>query len=120
MKYKRNGFTYIECIVSLSIIFIGVSLINVSLYSNYNLTNNNVIYKKMVNEAKSIIEEKKYEIVTSKAEDVLDSYEVKESEEYKIFTKIEKDKKYYQCYKIDVRVTSENKNIEMVSYVTQQ
>lgn len=120
MKYKKDGFTYVECVVSLSIMIIIASLMYTSLYGSINITNNNVINKKMVNDAKSTLEDKKYEISNGNLEILQDYYQVEEKDGYTISTKVEKIKNYYQCYKIDVKIVSEIKNIYLSSYVTQQ
>ncbi|MEF9991129.1 MAG: hypothetical protein RRZ84_00135 [Romboutsia sp.] len=117
MKYKNNGFTYVECIVSLSIIFISASLIYTSIYSNYNNTVKNEDYNKMVNEAKIILETKKHEIKSGN-ESFVNNYTIEEGSGYKIYTKIEEEKEYYNCYKINVNIVDENNNLEFMSYVT--
>lgn len=120
MKNKINGFTYIECIVSLSIMFTAVSLIYVSLYGSFNLTNKNLNYSDMLNTAKSVLDDTKYVVSNSSEEIVYDYYDTIEKEGYTVHTKLEKVRNYYNCYKIDISVNGKNANIELSSYVTKK
>ena len=56
MKNKNDGFTSIECVVSLSIICILVYMVSVSLYNNYFVLNNNISKIEMTNIAKSTLD----------------------------------------------------------------
>lgn len=119
MKNKSKGFTYIECIVSLSIIVSSVSLIYTSLYGSYNITNKNLEYNKMLNEAKGILEDTKNIVLSDKEDVIPDFYKVLEKEDYTIQTKLEKVNNYYRCYKVGIKVSSESADIELSSFVTQ-
>lgn len=120
MKNKIKGFTYIECIVSLSIMIIAVSLIYTSLYGSFNLTNKNSNYNEMLNIAKSTLEDAKYTVYNTDEEIISNYYDIVEKNGYAVHTKLEKIRNYYQCYKIDVCVNNKNANVELSSYVTQQ
>lgn len=119
MKNKYKGFTYIECIVSLSIIISAVSLIYTSLYGSYNITNKNSEYNTMLNEAKTILEDTKNIVMNNKEEVIPDFYEVLKKEKFTIQTKLEKVNDYYRCYKVDIKASSDRTNIELCSFVTQ-
>ena len=56
MKNKSDGFTSIECVVSLSIICTLVYMVSVSLYNNYFILNNNISKIEMTNIAKSTLD----------------------------------------------------------------
>lgn len=118
MKNKSSGFTYIECIVSLSIIITLTSLIYSSLYESFNLTNKNSQYNKMLNETKRILYDTKYLVSEGLYEEIPEYYESIDKENYTIKTKLEKLEKYYECYKIEVEAVTESSNIKLVSYVT--
>lgn len=119
MKNKSKGFTYIECIVSLSIMFIAVSLIYTSLCGSLNITNKNSDYSKALNVAKQKLEDAKYFVVNAD-EGLSDSSYYVEEESYTVYTKLEKIRNQYECYKVDVKVVNKNTNIELSSYVTKQ
>lgn len=120
MKNKSKGFTYIECIMSLSIIILAVSLIYTSLYGSYTITNKNVEYNMMLNEAKNTLECTK-DIVLSSDEDLIsDFYKEVKKDDVKIQMKLEKVNNYYRCYKVDVKVSNDRTDIELCSFVTQQ
>ena len=56
MKNKSDGFTSIECVVSLSIICTLVYMVSVSLYNNYFIINKNISKIEMTNIAKSTLD----------------------------------------------------------------
>ena len=56
MKNKSDGFTSIECVVSLSIICTLFYMVSVSLYNNYFILNNNISKIEMTNIAKSTLD----------------------------------------------------------------
>ncbi|RDY24815.1 type II secretion system protein [Romboutsia maritimum] len=117
MSYKNNGFTSIECIVSLSIICVAVYMVSTSIYSSYNLVNSNEKNIEMLNIAKTYIEDMKYFVRNNNIEQ--EKYcNLKEYEGYKIETSIEKSEDYYRCYKIDVKVKLNVKSMELSSYIT--
>lgn len=120
MKNKKNGFTYIECIISLSIILIATSLICNVLYESYNTANKNMEYRLIVNQGKSILEDKKQEILNNDYKEEVNNYSKDIREGYTVYTNVEKNEDYYQCYKINVKVKSKTKDIEFISYVTKQ
>lgn len=120
MSNKRSGFTSIECIISLSIICIAVSIISTSLYNSYNLANTNIVHREMLHKAKSTLEDMKYDIINNKLENIKDYYNVEEYRGYKIHTSLRSNQNYYQCYKLSVKITDGTKTMELNSYVTQQ
>ena len=118
MKNKNDGFTSIECVVSLSIICILVYMVSVSLYNNYFVLNNNISKIAMTNIAKSTLDYIKDSIrnnnISSNYNDTetINNYEVKKT--------IEKDEYYYKCYKVVIEVRKNEQIRRLESYVLQQ
>ncbi|WP_276701043.1 hypothetical protein [Romboutsia ilealis] len=118
MKNKNDGFTSIECVVSLSIICILVYMVSVSLYNNYFVLNNNISKIEMTNIAKSTLDYIKDSIrnnnISSNYNDTetINNYEVKKT--------IEKDEYYYKCYKVVIEVRRNEQIRRLESYVLQQ
>lgn len=118
MKNKNDGFTSIECVVSLSIIGILVYMVSVSLYNNYFVLNNNISKIEMTNIAKSTLDYIKDSIrnnnISSNYNDTetINNYEVKKT--------IEKDEYYYKCYKVVIEVRKNEQIRRLESYVLQQ
>ena len=119
MKRKQGGFVSIECIMSISIICIGIYIISTSLYSSYCFINYNKQQYQVINIAKSKIEDSKYDVKNSGFKVVENSHDVECENGYKIDTTIQKDRDYYQCYKINVGVSSKKHEIRLNSYATQ-
>ena len=117
---RRMGFATIECIVSISIVCIGMYIISNALYNSYSFTNYNKRRFDMLNIAKSTIEEVKYAIKNETCTDVKSEYKNVEGNNYKVNTIIERSIEYNQCYKINVLVSNEDTNIRLESYVLQQ
>ena len=102
MKNKSDGFTSIECVVSLSIICILVYMVSVSLYNNYFILNKNISKIEMTNIAKSTLDYIK-ESVRNK--NISDNYNDTETiNDYEIRKIVEEDEYYYKCYKIVIEV----------------
>ena len=120
MKLKRDGFASIECIISMSIICMGIYIISTSLYNSYYFINYNKEQFEMLNIAKAKIEETKYNIKSNKLLILENSYDVEDKSGYTVNTIIEKDRYYYQCYKVNVNVSNSKNNIKLKSYVLQQ
>ena len=112
MKNKNDGFTSIECVVSLSIICILVYMVSVSLYNNYFVLNNNISKIEMTNIAKSTLDYIKDSISNYNDTETINNYEVKKT--------IEKDEYYYKCYKVVIEVRKNEQIRRLKSYVLQQ
>ncbi|WP_042271941.1 hypothetical protein [Faecalimicrobium dakarense] len=119
MKYKKDGFVSIECIISLSIISLAVYIISTSLYSNYVIVNTNKEQVEMLNLAKSNLELTKHQIKKSSSEIIENTKNTKIVNSYEISTIIEKDI-YYECHKVNVKVKNDKNNISLYSYVFKQ
>ena len=118
MKNKSDGFTSIECVVSLSIICILVYMVSVSLYNNYFILNNNISKIEMTNIAKSTLDYIK-ESVRNK--NISGNYNDTETiNDYEIRKIVEEDEYYYKCYKIVIEVKKKEQIRMLESYVLQQ
>lgn len=118
MKNKSDGFTSIECVVSLSIICILVYMVSVSLYNNYFILNNNISKIEMTNIAKSTLDYIK-ESVRNK--NISGDYNDTETiNDYEIRKIVEEDEYYYKCYKIVIEVKKKEQIRRLESYVLQQ
>ena len=116
MKNKSDGFTSIECVVSLSIICTLVYMVSVSLYNNYFILNNNISKIEMTNIAKSTLDYIK-ESVRNK--NISGNYNDTEAiNDYEIRKIVEED--YYKCYKIVIEVKKKEQIRRLESYVLQQ
>ena len=118
MKNKSDGFTSIECVVSLSIICTLVYMVSVSLYNNYFILNNNISKIEMTNIAKSTLDYIK-ESVRNK--NISGNYNDTETiNDYEIRKIVEEDEYYYKCYKIVIEVKKNEQIRRLESYVLQQ
>ena len=118
MKNKSDGFTSIECVVSLSIICILVYMVSVSLYNNYFILNNNISKIEMTNIAKSTLDYIK-ESVRNK--NISGNYNDTETiNDYEIRKIVEEDEYYYKCYKIVIEVKKKEQIRRLESYVLQK
>jgi len=118
LKNKSDGFTSIECVVSLSIICILVYMVSVSLYNNYFILNNNISKIEMTNIAKSTLDYIK-ESVRNK--NISGNYNDTETiNDYEIRKIVEEDEYYYKCYKIVIEVKKKEQIRRLESYVLQQ
>ena len=118
MKNKNDGFTSIECVVSLSIICTLFYMVSVSLYNNYFILNNNISKIEMTNIAKSTLDYIK-ESVRNK--NISDNYNDTETiNDYEIRKIVEEDEYYYKCYKIVIEVKKKEQIRRLESYVLQQ
>ena len=118
MKNKSDGFTSIECVVSLSIICILVYMVSVSLYNNYFILNKNIAKIEMTNIAKSTLDYIKERV---RNKNISDNYNDTETiNDYEIRKIVEEDEYYYKCYKIVIEVKKKEQIRRLESYVLQQ
>lgn len=118
MKINNKGFVAIECIISLGIISLAVYLVSSALYDSYNIVNDNAIKLEILSLAKSSLENIKYEVKNNKGS--LDSNIIENKYGYDIIKTIEKQEKYYQCYKINIKVKAKRESVNLTTYVLQQ
>lgn len=118
MYKKKNGFIAVECILSLAIISIAAYIVSSSLQDNYLDVNNNAYKLDMLNIAKSKLENIKYDIKYGKEYE--NNTTIEEIDSYQVVKNVQKQEKYYQCYKVSIEVKNDAKSIGLTSYVFQQ
>ena len=118
MKNKSDGFTSIECVVSLSIICTLVYMVSVSLYNNYFILNNNISKIEMTNIAKSTLDYIKESVRNKNISGYYNDTET--INDYEIRKIVEEDEYYYKCYKIVIEVKKKEQIRRLESYVLQQ
>lgn len=114
---KKEGFTTLECIISMTILSFIVYTITFSLNSNFSLLNKNEEYTKMLNLAQNTINEAKYDI---KYNENFQEDKIYDIDGFNIYKKILKQDNYYNFYKISVEVKSLDRSVELESYVTKK
>lgn len=118
MKNKKDGFTSIECVVSLSIICILVYMVSVSLYNNHFILNNNISKIEMTNIAKSTLDYIKESVRNN---NISSNYNDTETiNDYEIRKIVKEDEYYYKCYKVVIEVKKNEQIRRLESYVLQQ
>ncbi|MBQ3420905.1 MAG: hypothetical protein IJH34_04415, partial [Romboutsia sp.] len=70
----------------------------------------------MLNIAKSSLENLKYDIKKNKINSSNNIIENKYG--YDVIKNIEKEEKYYQCYKVNIEVKNDTESINLISYVS--
>lgn len=118
MKNKKDGFTSIECVISLSIICILVYMVSISLYNNYFILNNNISKIEMTNIAKSNLDYIKDRIRNNNID--INHNDIETIDDYEITRIIKKDDYYYKCFKVIVQVKKNEQIRRLESYVLQQ
>lgn len=98
---------------------LAVYIIGITLQSSSKFTINNKTNIEMLNIAETYISDKRNLIKYSDNEN-FNLYEEKQIGKYKIVSKVIKNEDYYQCYKINVIVSIQNKDVEVNTYVTKQ
>jgi len=118
LKNKKDGFTSIECVISLSIICILVYIVSVSLYNNYFILNNDILKIEITNIAKSNLDYIKDRIRNNNISSNYNDTEI--INDYEIKTIIKQDDYYYKCFKVIVEVKKNEQIRRLESYVLQQ
>ena len=95
-----------------------VNFIAVSLQSSYKFTESNKSTIEMVNIAESYINDK--EEIIKNTQEINKLQEQNQIGKYKIESTIKKDEDIYKCYKLNVKVTYQDKNLEVSTYVTKK
>ena len=98
---------------------LAVYIIGITLQSSSKFTINNKTNIEMLNIAETYISDKRNLIKYSDNEN-FNCYEEKQFGKYKIVSKVIKNEDYDQCYKINVVVSIQNKDVEVNTYVTKQ
>lgn len=117
ISIKRNGFTTLECVISLFIVSIIVFIITTTLHNNVILLRKNNYSRQMLYVAKEIIEEERNKIKNSDPRDLYNTQETVNN--FKVNTLVTPTS-YYNCYNLKVKVSNENKEMELSTYVTKK
>lgn len=117
MRIKRNGFTSLECVISLFIVSTIVFVITSTMHNNINLLNKNKYSRQMLYTAKEIIEDERDKI---KSSDNTQGYNLnKNINNINIKTSV-KPISYYNCYELKVKISDNNREMELSTYVTKK
>lgn len=98
---------------------LAVYIVGITLQSSNKFTTNNKTNIEMLNIAETYINDKRNSIKYSYNEN-FNFYEEKQIGNYKVISKVIKNEDYYNCYKINVIVSVNNKDVEVSTYVTKQ
>ena len=96
MRIKRSGFTTLECVISLFIVSMIVFMITSTLHNNIILLKKNNCNRQMLYTAK---------------QKTINNFKVKT-----LVTPIS----YYNCYDLKVKISYENREMELSTYVTKK
>ena len=98
---------------------LAVYIVGITLQSSNKFTTNNKTNIEMLNIAETYINDKRNSIKYSYNEN-FNFYEEKQIGNYKVISKVIENEDYYNCYKINVIVSFNNKDVEVSTYVTKQ
>lgn len=114
---KENGFTSLECIISLFIISAIVFVMTTTLHNNSTLLRENYDKRHMLYIAKEIIEDERNNIKNNSInkgytkEDTINNFTIRT---------LVTPTNYYKCYNLNVKVLQKEKEIELNTYVTKK
>lgn len=98
---------------------LAVCIISITIQSSSNFTISNQTNIEMLSIAETYINDKRDLIKYSDTENI-NFYEEEQLGKYKIVSRVIKNEEYYQCYKLNIRVSLQNKDVEVNTYVTKQ
>lgn len=98
---------------------LAVCIISITIQSSSNFTISNQTNIEMLSIAETYINDKRDLIKYSDTENI-NFYEEEQLGKYKIVSRVIKNEEYYQCYKLNIRVSLQNKGVEVNTYVTKQ
>ena len=98
---------------------LAVYIIGITLQSSNKFTTNNKTNIEMLNIAETYINNKR-DLIKYSYNENFNFYEEKQIGNYKVISKVIKNEDYYNCYKINVIVSVNNKDVEVSTYVTKQ
>lgn len=117
MRIKRNGFTTLECVISLFIVSMIVFIITSTLHNNIILLKKNNHNRQMLYIAKEKIEDERNKIKKSTN---IDRYDEEQTiNNFKVKTLVTPIS-YYNCYDLRVKVSDNNREMELNTYVTKK
>lgn len=122
MRIKRKGFTTLECVISLFIVSMIVFIITSTLHNNIILLKKNNHNRQMLYIAKEKIEDERNKIKKSTNKDGYnkDGYNKEQMvNNFKVKTLVTQIS-YYNCYDLRVKVSDDNREMELNTYVTKK
>ena len=114
---KKRGFITLECIISMFILSIIVYMITFSINNSFNLLNKNKEYSTMLNLEQNYMNETKNDIKYKNDKINTETIYLNKFQINKIITKKEN---YYNCYKVRLEVKSQDRSVNLESYVTKK
>jgi len=114
---KKRGFITLECIISMFVLSIIVYMITFSINNSFNLLNKNKEYSTMLNLAQNYMNETKNDIKYKNDKINTETIYLNKFQINKIITKKEN---YYNCYKVRLEVKSQDRSVNLESYVTKK
>ena len=114
---KKRGFITLECIISMFVLSIIVYMITFSINNSFNLLNKNQEYSTMLNLAQNYMNETKNDIKYKNNKINTETIYLNKFQINKIITKKEN---YYNCYKVRLEVKSQDRSVNLESYVTKK
>ena len=117
MRIKRKGFTSLECVISLFIVSMIVFVITSTLHNNIILLKKNNYNRQILYTAKEIMEDERYKIKNSNK---IEKYSIDQTiNNFKVKTLVT-PVSYYNCYELKVKVSDNNREMELNTYVTKK
>ncbi|MDU2694617.1 MAG: hypothetical protein E7C39_10875, partial [Intestinibacter bartlettii] len=113
----KRGFITLECIISMFILSIIVYMITFSINNSFDLLNKNKEYSTMLNLAQNYMNETKNDIKYKNDKINTETIYLNKFQINKIITKKEN---YYNCYKLRLEVKSQDRSVNLESYVTKK
>lgn len=114
---KKRGFITLECIISMFVLSIIVYMITFSINNSFNLLNKNKEYSTILNLAQNYMNETKNDIKYKNYKINTETIYLNKFQINKIITKKEN---YYNCYKVRLEVKSQDRSVNLESYVTKK
>ena len=114
---KKRGFITLECIISMFVLSIIVYMITFSINNSFNLLNKNKEFSTMLNLAQNYMNETKNDIKYKNDKINTETIYLNKFQINKIITKKEN---YYNCYKVRLEVKSQDRSVNLESYVTKK
>lgn len=114
---KKRGFITLECIISMFVLSIIVYMITFSINNSFDLLNKNKEYSTMLNLAQNYMNETKNDIKYKNYKINTETIYLNKFQINKIITKKEN---YYNCYKVRLEVKSQDRSVNLESYVTKK
>ena len=114
---KKIGFITLECIISMFVLSIIVYMITFSINNSFDFLNKNKEYSTMLNLAQNYMNETKNDIKYKNDKINTETIYLNKFQINKIITKKEN---YYNCYKVRLEVKSQDRSVNLESYVTKK